>query len=232
MDNESDTRRKLGVLTHLEITDDTTSLRERVVAVEREVHVGLRTSGNHHSTEHLDQTLDIGNEASDGIDGNDERQEDGANDEGDDETPPWKLRARGVDGSHSHSEAAKEDRAVPPHGDFGVSLHESTMRVDVFTVAFLPDDFDDFLSVPEENVSNGCTNGQVGTELVENLSRGEPRESNCFKLGLIETQVVIENEELIVSGTILVEERLGEEGEVLSTPSVGSVGRTEGDTIT
>ena len=105
------------------------------------------------------------------------------------------------------------------------------MRINRLALALLLDDVNNFLAVPEEDMANGSTDSQVGTELVENLGRGEPRETDCSEFGLVKTEIIIENEELVVIGTILVEESLGEEGEVLGFPGVGSVGSAESDTI-
>jgi len=73
---ESDTRRELGVLSHLKIANQTTSLIEGVEAVERKVHVGLRISGDHSSAKHLHQAANVRDETSDGVDGDNEWQED------------------------------------------------------------------------------------------------------------------------------------------------------------
>lgn len=62
LDGEGNARGQLRVLTHLEITNDTTRLHEGVVAVQGEVHVGLGTAGDDSGAEHLDQVLDIGRE--------------------------------------------------------------------------------------------------------------------------------------------------------------------------
>ena len=60
LNSESGTRRKLGVLTHLQITSQTESLGARVVSVESEVQVGLRVSRYESSSEHLSELLDVG----------------------------------------------------------------------------------------------------------------------------------------------------------------------------
>jgi hypothetical protein len=69
---ERRTRRKFRILRHLEITSKGESLRSRLVAVEGEVHVGLRVSGDEGGTEHLGELLDVGFEAGDGVDDADE----------------------------------------------------------------------------------------------------------------------------------------------------------------
>jgi hypothetical protein len=101
LNGESDTWRQLGVLTHLEITDETTSLLDRVITVEGEVHVGLGVAGVDSSTEDLDQVLHVGGETGDGVHGDDKGQEHSGDDDADDETPPWEVSVTSVDGSHS-----------------------------------------------------------------------------------------------------------------------------------
>ena len=105
------------------------------------------------------------------------------------------------------------------------------MRINRLALALLLDDVNNFLAVPEEDMANGSTDSQVGTELVENLGRGEPRETDCSEFGLVKTEIIIENEELVVIGTILVEESLGEEGEVLGVPDIACVACAEREAI-
>lgn len=81
LDGEGDAWWKLGVLTHLQVTNQTTGLLNGVVTIESEVHVGLGVSGKDSSAEHLDEVLHVGRETSDGVDGDDKRQEDECDDQ-------------------------------------------------------------------------------------------------------------------------------------------------------
>jgi len=58
--SEGGTRRKLGVLTELQVASESESLSARVVSVKSEVKVGLRVTGNEGSSEHLSELLNIG----------------------------------------------------------------------------------------------------------------------------------------------------------------------------
>ena len=52
-----------------------------------------------------------------------------------------------------------------------------------------------------------------------------------LELGLVEGEVVVEDRKLVVSPSILVEEQLREEGEVLRVPDVARIAGTERDTV-
>lgn len=69
------------------------------------------------------------------------------------------------------------------------------------------------------------TNGHVGSELRQDLGAGKPRKTVCFELGRIEPEVIRQDGELVVSarrsaGDVLEVQRLGEEREAATTPSV------------
>lgn len=57
---EGGTRRKFGVLTHLQVAGEGKGLSARVVSVEGEVQVGLRVAGNESGSEHLSELLNVG----------------------------------------------------------------------------------------------------------------------------------------------------------------------------
>ena len=118
---------------HLQVTNNSTGLVKSVVSIEGEVHVGLGIAREDGSTDHLNQRHNVGGEPSDGVDGDDERQEDTGEENANDQSPPWKIRLAGVDGTDGHNKAAEECCNVPPHRDLGVNFHLSEMRVVVFS---------------------------------------------------------------------------------------------------
>jgi len=229
LDGESDARGKLGVLTHLEVTDETTSLVEGVESVKVEVHVGLGASWKDGGTNHLHHRTDGWDETGDGVYSDGEGQEDGGENQAKDETPPGQIRATGVNGSHSHSEGTEEHGSVPPHRDFGVDLHLGQVRVVGLTSAILLDDFNDVLAVPDNDMHDGGADSQVGADLPEDLGGREEREPLLLQLGAVDTEVFVKDSELVVISTIFVKERLRHEGEVLGVPSVLVVRKRHGE---
>ena len=67
LDGEGDPRGQLGVLRKLEILEQELTLHDRVVAEQREVHVGDRIAGVEVSTDHLNDGLDDELETGDGV---------------------------------------------------------------------------------------------------------------------------------------------------------------------
>lgn len=67
-------------------------------------------------------------------------------------------------------------------------------------------------------------------QLVERLRRGVPRKTLHFESSVVEGEVGVENRQLLVLGTVLVEQQLREEGEALCVPDVPRVACTECET--
>ena len=105
-----------------------------------------------------------------------------------------------------------------------LSLNDSTHPV-------LPDHLNDVLSIPYENVRDSCANGQVSSDLPEQVRPCEPRQANGFQLGWVQAEVVVQYLQLVVQGTIEVEKGLREEREVLGVPCVGRIRRAERDAV-
>lgn len=156
----------------------------------------------------------------DSIHGDDEGEEYSRDDQSDNETPPWQVGMTSVDSCHGHGEAASEDENIPPHRYLGVDLHLLAMGVSRLATAFLSDDLNDVLAVPNEHMSDGSTDGKVGADLGQDLGGSKPRETGSRELRGVEEEVVVENSQLVVWLAVLLEERLREEREVLAIPTV------------
>ena len=82
---------------------------------------------------YLNKVLNIGREAGDGVNGDDEWQEDRRDDEGNNETPPWETRVGGIDSRHRHGEATSKHCDVPPERHLLVDLHLVKVGIVAFT---------------------------------------------------------------------------------------------------
>ena len=69
-------------------------------------------------------------------------------------------------------------------------------------------------------MGDGTSNSQTVANLGDDLRAGEPWQSLFSQTCGIESEVLVEDEKLVVSSSVLVEELLGEEGEVLAIPDI------------
>lgn len=124
---------------------------------------------------------------------------------------------------------------------------KSFVSVLVRSHSILLDDVNDIPSIPDEDMRDCRTNGQIRTYPVDDLRAckpGEPlvdwihktnidseswRETHLFlQLDWIEPKVVVQDTQLIVDSSVLVEQILGKEREVLSIPYIIRVAGAEG----
>jgi len=101
------------------------------------------------------------------------------------------------------------------------------MNIKTYTVHL--DNVDDVFAVPHKHVGNGRSNSHICTNFADNLRAGKPGQTNPGEFLLVKHEVLVEDESLLETGAVLVEELLGQEREVLAIPSVEMVGGAESD---
>jgi hypothetical protein len=130
-------------------------------------------------------------------------------------------------GRTGHGEGDEHDGTVDVHRDLLVATHRLVVRVGDGAVAETLDGVEDGLPVPNSDVGEGRTDGEVAAEVVNSVRRSVTRETLDSESVLVEGVVGVEDGRLVVGGSVGVEELLGEEGEGLGAPGIGVVHRGE-----
>ena len=78
------------------------------------------------------------------------------------------------------------------------------MRVRLFSRSIFPPCLHDLRRVPEEDVRQARTDGEVGSEVVDGVGRRVPGDTDRFEKSFVERIVGIENEHLISSAVSIV----------------------------
>ena len=78
-------------------------------------------------------------------------------------------------------------------------------------------------------MGKSSSDSQVATEIVDGVGSSVPRETLFGEGSLVERPIGVENELLIVLGSVFVEEILREEGELCGVPGVGGEHGAEDD---
>jgi hypothetical protein len=138
-------------------------------------------------------------------------------------------------GRTSHGERNEHDGTVDVHRDLLVATHRLVVRVGDGAVAETLDGAEDGLPVPDSDVGEGRSDGEVAcgdealvlrrgrgeegrltAKVVDRVRRRIPRKALLCQRCLVQAVVGVEDRRLVVLCAVLVEEILREEGVVLS----------------
>ncbi|KAH3662228.1 hypothetical protein OGAPHI_005476 [Ogataea philodendri] len=219
LSSKSVLRRKLNVVAHLQVTQKTKGLTNRVVTVQCEVHVSQwRLFWHGETTNHLNNGLHLS--TTETKDTNQRSQKEShwvRESESEDQHVPWQSRVSFVQADKSHHEGKNEQEGVPPGWNFLISEHGSHVRIikDFWQSAVGVQSWVSVCKFPELEVLNGEEFLEVEEFVLNGLN---PNGS------LVVNQVVTRLGLFVIK-------RLRQEWEVLRFPHITPVNtREDGDT--